>query len=110
VVGQGQIGSVDIEFAELIFLVSKENSVMVLEDIKMYGTTWCPDCVRSKRWLEKHGFSYTWYDIGKDAAARDYVVKVNHGNRSVPTILFPDGSVLVEPSDAELAKKLHPHE
>ncbi len=79
---------------------------MALEKIIVYGTTWCPDCARSKRWLEKHSIAYTWYDIEKDAAAREYVVKVNHGNRSVPTILFPDGSVLVEPSDAKLAEKL----
>jgi glutaredoxin-like protein len=79
---------------------------MASEQMKMYGTTWCPDCTRSKRWLEKHSIPYTWYDIEKDAAAREYVVKVNHGRRSVPTILFPDGSVLVEPSDAELEIKL----
>jgi mycoredoxin len=81
---------------------------MASEQIIMYGTTWCPDCTRSKRWLESHNIPYTWYDIEKDAAAREYVVKVNHGKRSVPTILFPDGSVLVEPSDADLAKKVNP--
>lgn len=79
---------------------------MASQQIVIYGTTWCPDCTRSKRWLEKHGLSYTWYDIEKDATARDYVVQVNHGKRSVPTILFPDGSILVEPSDTELAQKI----
>ena len=79
---------------------------MSSEGIVMYGTTWCPDCTRSKRYLDQHGVSYTWIDIEKDKAARDYVVQVNHGRRSVPTIVFPDGSVLVEPSDVELGKKI----
>jgi glutaredoxin-like protein len=74
--------------------------------ITMYGTAWCPDCTRSKRWLDRHGIPFTWHDIEKDEQARSYVVEVNHGNRSVPTLVFGDGSVLVEPSDAELARKL----
>ena len=79
---------------------------MPSERIVMYGTTWCPDCNRSKRCLDKHGLAYDWHDIEKDAGAREYVLKVNHGRRSVPTIVFADGSVLVEPSDAELERKL----
>ncbi len=74
--------------------------------VTMYGTTWCPDCNRSKRFLEKHKIAYDWVDIEKDPKAREYVVQINHGNRSVPTIVFDDGSVLVEPSDAELGEKL----
>jgi len=74
--------------------------------IVMYGTTWCPDCARAKRVFDKLGTGYKWVDIEKDGKARDYVVRVNHGYRSVPTIVFPDGSILVEPGDAELAKKL----
>ncbi len=79
---------------------------MPIDQIIIYGTTWCPDCTRSRRWLEKNNFPYIWQDIEKDARAREYVVKVNHGNRSVPTIVFADGSILVEPSDAQLAEKL----
>jgi mycoredoxin len=74
--------------------------------IVMYGTTWCPDCARAKRVLARHGTEFKWIDIEKDEKARNYVVQVNHGFRSVPTIVFPDGSVLVEPGDAELEKKL----
>ena len=77
---------------------------MPARKIAVYGTTWCPDCTRSKGWLEKHKIAYDWYDIEKDAKAREYVIQVNHGNRSVPTVVFADGSVLVEPSDAELDK------
>lgn len=77
-------------------------------EIIMYGTTWCPDCVRAKRVFEKSGAQYKWVDIARDAEATAMVEKLNKGNRSVPTIVFPDGSILVEPSNAELEKKLIP--
>lgn len=75
------------------------------EKIKMYGTAWCPDCARAKQFLTKKGISFEWVDIEKDDRARAYVEKVNKGYRSVPTITFPDGSVMVEPSNADLEKK-----
>jgi glutaredoxin-like protein len=75
-------------------------------EIKVYGTTWCPDCVRAKKVLDKHSIAYSWIDISDNTEARGYVEKINHGNRSVPTIVFPDGSVLVEPSNAKLEEKL----
>ena len=74
--------------------------------IRVYGTAWCPDCVRAKQVLAKHLVQYDWTDISNDDKARAYVEQVNRGKRSVPTIVFPDGSVLVEPSNAELEKKL----
>jgi mycoredoxin len=74
--------------------------------IKMYGTSWCPDCARAKQFLTQKGVSFEWIDIEKDKPGLAYVEKVNKGNRSVPTIVFPDGSILVEPSNAELEKKL----
>ena len=76
------------------------------EQIRVYGTTWCPDCVRAKQVLEKHKVPFVWIDINQDADARVYVEKINHGNRSVPTIVFPDGSTLVEPSNKQLEVKL----
>jgi len=75
-------------------------------NIIVYGTTWCPDCRRSKQFLGEHRVQYTWIDIEEDAAARAAVERLNNGNRSVPTIVFPDGSKLVEPSNDELARKL----
>jgi glutaredoxin-like protein len=75
-------------------------------NITVYGTTWCPDCVRAKGVFAKLKVDYKWVDISNDAEARAIVEKVNKGNRSVPTIVFPDGSVLVEPSNADLEKKL----
>jgi len=75
-------------------------------NIIVYGTTWCPDCRRSKQFLGEHRVQYTWVDIEGDATARAEVERLNNGNRSVPTIVFPDGSTLVEPSNDELACKL----
>ncbi|OGN90411.1 MAG: NrdH-redoxin [Chloroflexi bacterium RBG_13_48_17] len=72
----------------------------------IYGTHWCPDCFRSKQVLERHQITYVWHDIGQDDEARAYVEKVNGGLKSVPTIVFPDGSILVEPSNAVLENKL----
>jgi glutaredoxin-like protein len=74
--------------------------------ILVYGTTWCPDCVRAKQFLDKQHIPYKWINIEDDPQAIAYVKQVNGGKRRVPTILFPDGSILVEPSNSELAKKL----
>jgi mycoredoxin len=72
----------------------------------MYGTSWCPDCARAKQVLARQNVAYDWIDIEKDQEAAAYVQKVNGGYKSVPTILFPDGSTLVEPDNATLLKKL----
>jgi mycoredoxin len=79
---------------------------MPSQQIRMYGTKWCPDCNRAKQVLTKNNVPYQFIDIEQDAGAAAYVEKVNKGNKSVPTIIFPDGSVLVEPANAELEKKL----
>lgn len=76
------------------------------EQIYVYGTTWCRDTLRSKQCLARLGIEFVWYDIDKDKDACAFVERVNRGNRSVPTIVFPDGSILVEPTDAELERKL----
>ena len=75
-------------------------------EITVYGTYWCPDCRQSKRFLSEHQIPYHWVNIEEDEAAQAYVEKVNNGKRIIPTITFGDGSILVEPSNAELAKKL----
>ncbi len=74
--------------------------------IIMYSTTWCGDCRRAKQFLDQHGIAYAVVDIDRDADAAREVLRINGGMRSVPTILFPDGSILVEPSNRELANKL----
>jgi glutaredoxin-like protein len=77
-----------------------------MEQIQMYGTRWCPDCLRAKQVFKRHLIAYAWHDIEQDAEACAYVEKVNDGLKSVPTIVFPDGSVLVEPSNAALETRL----
>jgi mycoredoxin len=56
--------------------------------------------------FDQHSIPYRWVDIDKDEKAAKYVESLNHGSRSVPTIVWPDGSLLTEPSGDELAKKL----
>jgi len=76
------------------------------EQITVYSTIWCPDCKRAKKFFNDHRIQYQNIDIEKDAQAMEYVKKVNQGMRIIPTIVFPDGSTLSEPSNAELAEKL----
>ncbi|MFL5797408.1 MAG: mycoredoxin [Actinomycetota bacterium] len=76
------------------------------DEIVVYSTSWCADCRRARRVLDRLGARYRWIDVDEDEAAAEIVIRINGGLRSVPTILFPDGSVLVEPSDAELSAKL----
>ncbi len=76
------------------------------QEIVVYGTNWCGDSRRARRFLDEHHIPYRWIDIDTDVAARKFVEETNHGFRSVPTIVFPDGSILVEPSNTELARKL----
>ena len=75
------------------------------ENIKMYATPWCGDCRMAKRWFDAHGIPYEYINIEEDEHAAAYVVRVNRGMQSVPTIVFPDGSILVEPSARHLAAK-----
>lgn len=75
-------------------------------EILFYSTSWCGDCRRSRKVFDAIGVPYTDINIEEDPAAAEIVRKLNHGAQSVPTILFPDGSVLVEPSNAILEQKL----
>ena len=77
------------------------------EEIKIYGTLWCGDTRRARKFFEDNQIEYDWIDIDTDAAAADYVMSLNNGCRSVPTILFPDGTILVEPSTLELMTKFN---
>jgi glutaredoxin len=73
--------------------------------ILVYGTNWCYASRRARAFLDEHQIPYTWIDVDKDTDASKLVEKINKGFRSVPTILFPDGSILVEPSSSQLATK-----
>ena len=79
---------------------------MTQAKVKVYGAPWCPDCRRSKQFLGEQRVHYDWIDVDKDPSALDYVKEVNDGKQIIPTIVFEDGSILVEPTNAELATKL----
>jgi len=77
-----------------------------MNQITVYGAPWCPDCRRSKTFLMEQRIPFTWVDIDTDADGLRFVEELQHGGRTIPTIVFPDGSHLLEPSNAELAEKL----
>ena len=74
--------------------------------ITVYGTNWCPDCKRAKKFFAEHRIQYENINIDESAESIAFVESINNGMRIIPTIIFPDGEVLVEPSNAELAQKL----
>lgn len=74
--------------------------------IRVYGTKWCGHSRVAKRYLSRHEVEYEYIDINEDKEAAEYVMSVNNGNRSVPTLLFPDGTVMTEPSNKEIGAKL----
>ncbi len=77
--------------------------------IVLYGTTWCGDCKRSKQFLAEQRVPYTFVDVDTDLEGLAIVESHNEGKHVIPTIVFPDGSVLLEPSNAELAAQLGIH-
>ncbi len=79
---------------------------MTEEIIMMYGTNWCPDCHRAQKFFKDHNIVYKWINIDLNPEDEILVKQINKGYRSVPTIVFPDGDILVEPSNKELEKKL----
>ena len=72
----------------------------------MYGADWCGDCRRSKRFLDENSVAYNYIDVETDTSASEKVIEINGGMRSIPVILFPDGTHLTEPSDNALKEKL----
>ena len=74
--------------------------------IRMYTTNWCPDCWRAKQVMTSMNVTYEEVNIHEDEEAVDTVIQLNNGHRSVPTIVFPDGSVLTEPTTTVLVQKL----
>lgn len=79
---------------------------MANSSITMYGTLWCGDCKRAKKFLGEQRIHYDYVDVEQDADGLAFIERVNGGKQIVPTIVFGDGSILVEPSNAELAAKL----
>ncbi|MBI4201968.1 MAG: NrdH-redoxin [Chloroflexi bacterium] len=76
------------------------------EPIRVYGAETCADTQRSRRLLEAHHVPYTWIDVDTDQASEQLIRGLNKGARATPTIVFADGTGMIEPSDEALARKL----
>ena len=81
-----------------------------MNNIKFYSTEWCGDCVRSKKLLEKLGITYEEIDIDFDKEAYKKVSELQNRKPMIPTIVFDDGSYLVEPTDVELLEKINSYQ
>ncbi len=79
---------------------------MTEELLTLYGANWCPDCRNTKQYLGEQAVQYHWVDVDKDAGANQIIADLNNGKRVIPTIVLPDGEALINPSNADLAKKL----
>jgi mycoredoxin len=79
-----------------------DNSVQ----IKFYATQWCGDCRRAFFYFKRNNIPVDYIDIDESSEGEAFVKSVNNGNRSVPTIVFPDGSILVEPGTQEIENKM----
>ena len=73
--------------------------------IVMYVTEYCGDCVRAKAFFESNNIPHIRVGLEGNEEAIKFVMRVNNGYRSVPTIVFPDGTILVEPNSEELKAK-----
>jgi thioredoxin reductase (NADPH) len=74
--------------------------------ITLYGAFWCPDCHRSKQFLGEHQVPYHWVDVEESPEGERFVLAANAGKRRIPTLAFEDGTVLTNPTNAELSAKL----
>jgi mycoredoxin len=72
----------------------------------MYSTPWCGYCHRLRSQLDREGIGYDVVDIEQDPVAAELVMSVNGGNRTVPTLVYPDGTAQTNPSLAQVKAKL----
>jgi mycoredoxin len=86
--------------------VGKEKETWVSQRVTMYTTQWCGYCRRLKSQLAREGIEVAEVDIERDPAAADYVMSVNGGMQTVPTVVFPDGTALTNPSAAHVQERL----
>jgi mycoredoxin len=76
------------------------------QDLTIYSTPWCGYCHRLMKQLDREGASYASVDIERDADAARYVMQVNGGNQTVPTVVFADGTALTNPGAKEVLARL----
>jgi len=75
--------------------------------LTLLTTSWCGYCRRLKYQLDRDGITYTEVDIDREPAAAEVVMSLNAGNRTVPTVIFPDGSSATNPDVGEVSGRLH---
>lgn len=80
--------------------MASDNPIPKPDILTVYGADWCPDCIRTKRYLSSAGVPYRYIDLARDRAAQELLIEA--GYRSIPVVVAPDGRVLVEPSNAAL--------
>jgi mycoredoxin len=105
-----------VECGERVLMQPREPARMSTEMVKehlpadgavtMFSTTWCGYCRVLKRAMDREGIPYTEVNIEQQPQAADFVMEVNGGNQTVPTLLFPDGSAATNPSLAEVKDRL----
>ena len=76
------------------------------QPLTMYTTTWCGYCRRLKSQLAREGIEIIEVDIEREPEAAEYVMSVNGGFQTVPTVLFPDGSTLTNPSARSVRQRM----
>jgi mycoredoxin len=74
--------------------------------IKMYGAEWCIDCRQARMYFERNDIEFEYIDVSVEVDEMDTVIRYNEGRRSIPVVVFRDGTHLTEPTDAELEAKL----
>jgi mycoredoxin len=77
-----------------------------MQTLTMYSTTWCGYCARLKSQMDREGIAYVEVNIEQDESAAALVEKVNGGNQTVPTVVFPDGTAMTNPSLIQVKQKL----
>ncbi len=73
--------------------------------IQVYGAQWCGDCRRTKAQLEGLGVAFDYLEVDKDDALRDKAIEIS-GKQSIPVVVLPDGTYMVEPSNPDLERRL----
>jgi len=86
--------------------MSDQTTEQTTGQFTMYSTPWCGYCHRLKSQLDREGIEFTVVDIEQEPAAADLVMRVNHGNQTVPTLVYADGTAQTNPSVIQVKAKL----
>ncbi|HEX6353479.1 glutaredoxin family protein [Actinophytocola sp.] len=80
-----------------------------IERTQVFGADWCADCRRTKSWLRRHDVPFVEFDTDADPAMRTRAAEIAGGRTNIPVVVTPEGTVLVEPTNVELAEALAAH-